>query len=787
MATLVNDRDVLLQAATRDVDPRANKYLALSVTTPIFHVASNGIPTPSSITVTANAVNIGGGTVTFSTSAGTLTGTGNSRSLAFTDMPVDSVTITASITDLGQTYTATQVISKVADGAQGAPGTGTSPPMYATAILYKWSTVNPGLPNGTSTVSWNVGVNTSYIGSDGWYTTVQANPGTSGIQLWIAQKPVSAAAGTTTTDVTYSAGATLAAISMNGSQGGSGPQGVPGVPGIKNAVARAYQWSTGAAPTATGTATFTWASNDYNNVPSTGWSKTKPNAPGLGYTLYEASVGLLDSTGATTSNIDWTTAAIVGIGYIATNGAQGATGNSVIIGYSLVDGNSLNATPATTVTTGTAFPSTGMWGETRAWQISPPVPSAGQSVFQTNGIFNAGSNQTTWGVPYLSSLRVGSLSAISANLGAITAGSIDIGGGVATINTSGQAAFKSITIKDASGNVILSSGTALNPAYAAAGTLNSAITITSTGVLSGGGGGQVKVLPTLDEGQRETNQAPNWYLVGTTKEFKHASAVGLNDADGYWVTLETIIQYQSSGGGFPGYQYAYQQDKTWRRRATTDAGTAWTAWTQDLDRNVYTGDLNATNGATFGSNISGQITTANVATYIAPSAIGNTQIGGDLQSTNWNGTTGTSGVGWLMQRSGVLYANSVQLRGAVMGGQYADYSWPAAGTGGGFYLGPSGLLLGSANDGRYVQIEAATGNFYAPQFSIVNGVATLNGVYTGVVNANQINATSLSAMCATIGTLRTAASGGRTEISDNIIKVFDASGVVRVKLGNLAL
>lgn len=45
---------------------------------------------------------------------------------------------------------------------------------------------------------------------------------------------------------------------------------------------------------------------------------------------------------------------------------------------------------------------------------------------------------------------------------------------------------------------------------------------------------------------------------------------------------------------------------------------------------------------------------------------------------------------------------------------------------------------------------------------------------------------SLSAMTATVGLLRTAASGERTEIADNVIRVYDASNVLRVKLGNLA-
>ena len=125
---------------------------------------------------------------------------------------------------------------------------------------------------------------------------------------------------------------------------------------------------------------------------------------------------------------------------------------------------------------------------------------------------------------------------------------------------------------------------------------NSAVSISDTGVLSGAGGGQVTTTPVIDNySERETNRPPSYYSVGTIKEFKHAGAIGLNDANGYWMTLETIKQFGQGHGGYPGYQYAYQQAKTWRRRATDDAGTAWGSWYQDLDTAAYTGSLNATN------------------------------------------------------------------------------------------------------------------------------------------------------------------------------------------------
>jgi hypothetical protein len=107
----------------------------------------------------------------------------------------------------------------------------------------------------------------------------------------------------------------------------------------------------------------------------------------------------------------------------------------------------------------------------------------------------------------------------------------------------------------------------------------------------------------------------------------------------------------------------------------------------------YTGALNATYGAEFGTNITGQITSGNASTYIASAAIGSAQVG-----------------------------------------------------------------------------------------TLVAG-----NIATGAITADKLNVTSLSAVTATIGTLRTATSGARMEIRDNVIKVYDSAGTLRVQIGDLAL
>ena len=51
------------------------------------------------------------------------------------------------------------------------------------------------------------------------------------------------------------------------------------------------------------------------------------------------------------------------------------------------------------------------------------------------------------------------------------------------------------------------------------------------------------------------------------------------------------------------------------------------------------------------------------------------------------------------------------------------------------------------------------------------------------VTADKINVTSLSALTATIGTLRTKTTGARVEIKDNLIEVYDENNRLRVRMG----
>lgn len=105
-------------------------------------------------------------------------------------------------------------------------------------------------------------------------------------------------------------------------------------------------------------------------------------------------------------------------GTTGSTGATGSTGNGARIAYVKTTGT-LSTTPSTSTVSGDNFPSTGTWGESNSWQNYPPSIVAGEQVWQTTGTYNPITNQTTWVSPYLSNLKVGTLSAIVTNTGTL--------------------------------------------------------------------------------------------------------------------------------------------------------------------------------------------------------------------------------------------------------------------------------------------------------------------------------------------------------------------------------
>lgn len=178
-----------------------------------------------------------------------------------------------------------------------------------------------------------------------------------------------------------------------------------------------YQWAL-STPSISGTSTYTWSTGLFTPNP-TGWTAT-PGSSTPGYTLYRAQVTLQATAGTTTSTINWTTSSIGVVGYAGSAGSSARICFTRMASYS----NPVPITGNITTTGSASFPSSAQslttWGFSATWGATDPNPSSTYTLYQSDGIYNPATNTTTWNTPYISSLKVGSLSAITVNTGALT-------------------------------------------------------------------------------------------------------------------------------------------------------------------------------------------------------------------------------------------------------------------------------------------------------------------------------------------------------------------------------
>lgn len=401
----------------------------------------------------------GNSAVTYSvvTSSGVTISIASSGVYTVSAMSADSGTATLRAVYNNITINKIYSISKSKAGATGPTGpagtngtNGTTPNKYSTAYLYQWSPASTiGVPSGSSTYTWLTGVSSSYSGGNSWQNTPPANPGTSGIKLWVASKAVSDVPSATTTTVDWSSGYTTYVAGQNGAA----------VSGVSTAKPEVYQWAL-STPTISGSSVYYWADGSYT-APS-GWTKSTTTAPSAGYYLYSAIATVTDSATATSTNINWGTASIVISGYAGANGANGANGTNGAPGATGATGpagatgatgpqgpqgpqgaagtgyagasatimyariaNNPSASSGNVVVSGNARPSgataAATWGSAFnvTWYATDPDPTSNSSLYVSDGIYN-GVSQTVWSTPYIASLKVGALSAITTNTGSLT-------------------------------------------------------------------------------------------------------------------------------------------------------------------------------------------------------------------------------------------------------------------------------------------------------------------------------------------------------------------------------
>ncbi len=196
----------------------------------------------------------------------------------------------------------------------------------------------------------------------------------------------------------------------NGTNGGPGPQGPSGPRSI---TLSAFRWSNTGIGAHSQAFTYTWATSVISAFPS-GWQASASASPGTGYTLYMISLIVTDSTGTATSTAaDWASASQNTIGY-REDGSIGPQGASHRTAYIVTT----SAVAPISVSSGSGdvppISGDGTWSFQATSNLTP-----GQYMYQVDGTYNATTNNTVWGNPYLSNLKVGSLSAISADLGVV--------------------------------------------------------------------------------------------------------------------------------------------------------------------------------------------------------------------------------------------------------------------------------------------------------------------------------------------------------------------------------
>ena len=84
---------------------------------------------------------------------------------------------------------------------------------------------------------------------------------------------------------------------------------------------------------------------------------------------------------------------------------------------------------------------------------------------------------------------------------------------------------------------------------------------------------------------------------------------------------------------------------------------------------------------------------------------------------------------------------------------------------------------------RFVVADPGNNSTLAYPFQVVGGVVYIRKAMIQKILAEEIEVDELSAITAKIGTLRTAESGARTEISDNLIRGFYDNEQMAFRLG----
>lgn len=284
---------------------------------------------------------------------------------------------------------------------------------------------------------------------------------------------------------------------------------------------------------------------------------------------------------------------------------------------------------------------------------------------------------------------------------------------------------------------------------------------------------------------RNDNQPPAWYWqnhgLKIVREFKLASTLGLSGLmpDTY-VTLETQVPWTDPSGG-PIIQIARGTDSklTAERRSTSTS--TWGSWTQDI-KNLSDGLANKAEASAL-SNLDAKVSTIDGKVSTQATSITNLQttVGGHTASiqSQQQSIDGLKSRATLKLQSGNLIGGV----GIENDSKTVDFIIQANK----FAIAPPSDAAAGSVAPKYAFVYQPTATTL-PNGTVVPAGLYLDNASIGYINAEKINASSLSALSATLGTITTyrdpsRPNGARMVLTGSLITVYDDNNTVRVRLG----
>lgn len=487
MAIVKNEIDKILQAAATRTSNDPSAAVDLLPRSAVFKDIGTG-GDPASFTFNARLLALEG-SVVFSATGGTLTSvTATAATLTFANMTADSATVTATVTSNGQTYSASSVVAKVRDGVDGTSGVARYVEISTSGgqVFSRANSAGTFAPASITLTATPYGGSASAYQWQFWNGTAWANPATGATTAtYVVDNTLNGLTGSSAVfRVQATIGGAVFTDEMTLAQLTGGANGANGISAITGFLTN--ESVTLAADNAGTVSSFTPASGTfkvYDGITDkTGTPVTYSVALQTSCTVaittagdYSVSAMAADTASATLQAVygGVTVQKVLSLAKskAGTNGGTGQAGASYVTAYCASATGSATSAPAAT-TGKTSLPAANSGGITGTWSSTVPTLTAGQYLYQTDGIYDPATNQVAWSIPYWSSLKVGSLSAITANLGTVNAGNVNLGAGKIVLSDDGSATMKALTVTRTDGTVLLDVN-GLKAVAAAPGTVNS--------------------------------------------------------------------------------------------------------------------------------------------------------------------------------------------------------------------------------------------------------------------------------------------------------------------------